>query len=60
MTDDSKGAEVELVSDCSDGLHAGVQWFSALEFLARWVDHVPERYEVRVRYAGAYAAPRQV
>jgi hypothetical protein len=20
----------------------------ALEFLARWVDHVPERYEVRV------------
>jgi len=24
---------------------------TALEFLARWVDHVPERYQVRVRYA---------
>jgi len=23
---------------------------TALEFLARWVDHVPERYEARVRY----------
>ena len=33
---------------------------TALEFLARWVDHVPERYEVRVRYAGAYATRRRV
>ena len=33
---------------------------SALEFLARWVDHVPERYEGRVRYAGAYATRRRV
>jgi hypothetical protein len=32
----------------------------ALEFLARWVDHVPERYEVRVQYAGAYATRRRV
>lgn len=32
-------------------------WYplTALEFLARWVDHVPERYEVRVRYAGVRA-----
>ena len=29
------------------------RWYplTALEFLARWVDHVPERYEVRVRHA---------
>ena len=33
---------------------------TALEFLARWVDHVPERYEVRERYAGAYATRRRV
>ena len=33
---------------------------AALEFVARWVDHVPERYEVRVRYAGAYATRRRV
>src|SRR5439155_6866649 len=33
---------------------------TALEFVARWVDHVPERYEVRVRYAGAYATRRRV
>jgi hypothetical protein len=33
---------------------------TALEFIARWVDHVPERYEVRVRYAGAYATRRRV
>ena len=48
-------AEVELVSDRSDGPYAGVHRMTALEFLARWVDHVPERYEVRVRYTGAYA-----
>ncbi len=33
---------------------------TALEFLARGVDHVPERYQVRVRYAGAYATRRRV
>ena len=33
---------------------------TALEFIARGVDHVPERYEVRVRYAGAYATRRRV
>ena len=33
---------------------------SALEFSARWVDHVSERYEVRVRYAGPYAMRRRV
>ena len=46
-------AEVELVSDRADGPYAGVHRRAALEFLARWVDHVPERYEVRGRYAGA-------
>ena len=53
-------AEVELVADRTDGPYAGVHRMSALEFLARWVDHVPERYEVRVRYAGAYATRRRV
>ena len=33
---------------------------AALEFLARWVAQVPERYEVQVRYAGAYATRRRV
>ena len=53
-------AEVERVSDRSDGPYAGVHRMTALEFLARWVDHVPERYEVRVRYTGAYATRRRV
>ena len=51
---------MELVADRVDGPHAGVHKMTALEFLARWVDHVPERYEVRVRYAGAYATRRRV
>lgn len=34
--------------------------FSALEFIARWVDHVPDRYETRVRYYGAYATRRRI
>ena len=53
-------AAVELVSDRSDGPYAGVHRMTALEFLARGVDHVPERYEVRVRYTGAYATRRRV
>ncbi|MBI5709229.1 MAG: transposase [Candidatus Eisenbacteria bacterium] len=57
---DAARAEAELVSDRSDGPHAGVHRFSVLEFIARWVDHVPERYEVRVRYCGAYATRRRV
>jgi len=40
--------------------YAGVHRMTALEFLARWMEHVPERYEVRVRYAGAYATRRRV
>ena len=57
---DATRAEVELVSDRNDGPYAGVQRMTALEFLARGVDHVPERYEVRVRSAGAYATRRRV
>ena len=56
---DAERAEVELVADRVDGPYAGVHRMAALEFLARWVDHVPERYEVRVRYAGAYATRRR-
>ena len=57
---DAERAEVELVSDRSDGPYAGTHRLSALEFLARWVDHVPDRYETRVRYYGAYATRRRV
>jgi putative transposase len=57
---DAARAEVELVSDRNDGPCAGVHRLTALEFLARWVDHVPERYDVRARYAGAYATRRRV
>ena len=57
---DAERAEVELVSDRSDGPYAGIHRFSALEFIARWVDHVPDRYETRVRYYGAYATRRRV
>ena len=53
-------AEVEWVSDAREGPYVGVHRLSALEFLARWVDHVPERYETRVRYYGAYATRRRV
>jgi hypothetical protein len=57
---DAARAEVELISDRNEGPYAGVHRFSALEFIARWVDHVPERYETRVRYYGAYATRRRV
>ena len=57
---DAERAEVEWVAERVDGPYAGVHRMTALEFLARWVDHVPERYEVRVRYAGAYATRRRV
>ena len=49
-----------LVSDRSDGPDAGIHRFSALEFIARWLDHVPDRYETRVRYYGAYATRRRI
>ena len=51
---------MERVADRSDGPDAGVHRMTALEFLARGVDHVPERDEVRVRDAGAYATRRRV
>ena len=57
---DADRAEVELVSDRNDGPYAGIHRFPALEFLARWVDHVPDAYETRVRYYGAYATRRRV
>ncbi len=50
---DAARAEVEPVADRTEGPYAGVHRMAGLEFMARWVDHVPERYEVRVRYAGA-------
>jgi hypothetical protein len=57
---DAERAEVELVSDARDGPYVGVHRLSALEFVARWVDHVPERYETRIRYYGAFATKRRV
>src|SRR5439155_6897262 len=38
---DAERAAVELVADCADGPYAGVHRMTALEFVARWVDHVP-------------------
>jgi hypothetical protein len=57
---DAERAEVELIAGRNDGPYAAVHRMSALEFMARWVEHVPERYEVGVRYAGAYATRRRV
>ena len=57
---DAERTQVELVSDRDDGPDAGIHRFPALEFLARGVDHVPERYETRVRYYGASATRRRV
>ena len=42
---DAECAAVELVADRVDGPYAGVHRMAALEFIARWLDHVPERYE---------------
>ena len=50
---------MELASDASEGPYAGVHRFAALEFLARLVDHIPGKGEVRVRYYGAYASRRR-
>jgi len=57
---DAERAEVELVSDARDGPYVGVHRMTALEFLARWADHVPGRYETRIRYYGAFASRRRV
>lgn len=56
---DAERAEVELSSDASDGPYAGVHRMEAVEFLARLVDHIPAKGEVRVRYYGAYASRRR-
>jgi Putative transposase/Transposase zinc-binding domain len=53
-------AQVELVSDAARGPYVGVHRLDALEFLARWVHHVPDHYETRVRYYGAYATRRRL
>ena len=53
-------AEVELASDATSGPYVGVHRMDALEFLARWVTHVPDHYETRVRYYGAYATRRRL
>ena len=49
-----------MVSDRNEGPYAGVHRFSALEFIARWLDHVQEHHEVRLRYSGTYASRRRV
>ena len=56
---DAERAEVELGSDASEGPYAGVHRLAAVEFLARLVDHIPAKGEVRVRYYGAYASRRR-
>ncbi|MFM9079159.1 MAG: transposase [Opitutaceae bacterium] len=56
---DAERAEVELAADASEGPYAGVHRMAALEFLARLVDHIPAKGEVRTRYYGAYASRRR-
>jgi hypothetical protein len=56
---DAERAEVELASDAVDGPYMGVHRFAAMEFLARLVQHIPAKGEVRVRYYGAYASRRR-
>ena len=56
---DDERAEVEMMSDASEGPYAGVHRFAAVEFLARRVDHIPAKGEVRVHYYGAYASRRR-
>ena len=53
LTYDAERAEVELASDASDGPCVGAHRMSAVGFLARLVNHIPGKGEVRVRY-GAY------
>ena len=59
LRDDAELAEVELKSDASKGPYVGVHRFAAVEFLARGVDHIPAKGEVRVRDCGAYASRRR-
>ena len=56
---DAERAEVELASDAVDGPYAGVHRMAAVEFVARLVQHIPGKGEVRVRYYGAYASRRR-
>ena len=56
---DAEHAEVELSSDAVDGPYAGVHRMAAVEFVARLVQHIPGKGEVRVRYYGAYASRRR-
>ena len=56
---DAERAEVELSSDAREGPYAGVHRFAAVEFLARLVDHIPAKGEVRVSDYGAYASRRR-
>jgi hypothetical protein len=55
---DVERVEVELASDASAGPYAGVHRMAAVEFLARLVDHIPGKGEVRTRYYRAYASRR--
>ena len=56
---DAERAEVELASDAVEGPYVGVHRFAAVEFVARLVQHIPGKGEVRVRYYGAYASRRR-
>jgi hypothetical protein len=46
---DAERTEVELILDRADGPFAGMHRLGALEFLARWVGHVPKPDDVRMR-----------
>ena len=50
---------VRLVSDKPEGPTAGTHDYDPLEFLALLLAHVPDRFEILVRYAGAYSVRRR-
>ncbi len=56
---DTERAEVELASDAHEGPCAGVHRFAAREFLARLVDQIPAKGEVRVHCHGTNASRRR-
>ena len=57
--DPARGSTSQWGSAASSHLSV-IHRFSALEFIARGVGHVPDSYETRVRYYGAYATRRRV
>ncbi|MGH7688163.1 MAG: transposase [Gemmatimonadaceae bacterium] len=55
LTDDGPGPPVYDRSDKRDGPPAGTEPVDPLEFLARFVTHIPNQHQLMTRYYGWYA-----